>query len=431
MKFTLMKWCLVFFILLNQLTLVSPDASNDTSPEPEPFLMKLKKKRIQEAKTKCFERMEMLPPYEGEGLYCNRTWDGWLCWDDTKAGTTVTQHCPSYSGEFDPTVFPEEETHMRILFYLTYVGHSLSLVTLIISLGIFVYFKNLKCQRVTLHKNLFITYIMNSSLVLIQLSKIASDKDLVQRDPPMCKVLQFFHQYMMACNYYWMLCEGLHLHTLVVASLFIKNLGFWLYYLLGWGVPMLPNLIHAIARVTHFNDNCWLSTDTHLLYIIHAPIMGILVLNLIFLLDVIRVLVTKIRESRVTEFRLYIKVARAALILTPLLGVQFVLFPLRPDNVVLGQIYDFFMHFLVHFQGFSVAVIYCFWNKDVQATLKRHWERMKTEWCWSKQNINPSSVHPERQGHDIAVVSYQEPQRNKAGKRNVRAAEVIPLQVIE
>ena len=39
----------------------------------------------------------------------------------------------------------------------------------------------------------------------------------------MCKILHFFHQYMMSCNYFWMLCEGLYLHTLIVVSVFAEG----------------------------------------------------------------------------------------------------------------------------------------------------------------------------------------------------------------
>lgn len=34
---------------------------------------------------------------------CNRTWDGWLCWDDTKSGVISEQHCPDYFHDFDPS----------------------------------------------------------------------------------------------------------------------------------------------------------------------------------------------------------------------------------------------------------------------------------------------------------------------------------------
>lgn len=35
------------------------------------------------------------------GTFCNRTWDGWLCWGDTSPGT-VMQMCPEYFHDFDP-----------------------------------------------------------------------------------------------------------------------------------------------------------------------------------------------------------------------------------------------------------------------------------------------------------------------------------------
>lgn len=38
---------------------------------------------------------------EFPGPYCNRTWDGWMCWDDTPAGEMAYQHCPDYFPDFD------------------------------------------------------------------------------------------------------------------------------------------------------------------------------------------------------------------------------------------------------------------------------------------------------------------------------------------
>lgn len=36
------------------------------------------------------------------GSYCSRNWDGWLCWDDTQAGTVASQSCPDYLFNTDP-----------------------------------------------------------------------------------------------------------------------------------------------------------------------------------------------------------------------------------------------------------------------------------------------------------------------------------------
>lgn len=49
----------------------------------------------------------------------------------------------------------------------------------------------------------------------------------------------FFHLYMLSCNYFWMLCEGIYLHTLIVVAVFAEKQHLLWYYLLGWGESAL------------------------------------------------------------------------------------------------------------------------------------------------------------------------------------------------
>lgn len=120
--------------------------------------------------------------------------------------------------------------------------------------------------------------------------------------------------------------------------------------------------------------------ETHLLYAVHGPIVaallvsgdenpikpvwagrgGALILsagsdfwlqvNLFFLLNIIRVLVTKLRDTHRAESNMYMKAVRATLILVPLLGIQFVIFPWRPENRIAGEVYEYIMHILMHYQ---------------------------------------------------------------------------------
>lgn len=50
-----------------------------------------------------------------------------------------------------------------------------------------------------------------------------------------CKVSMFIHLYLFGCNYFWMLCEGIYLHTLIVVAVFAEKQHLMWYYLLGWG----------------------------------------------------------------------------------------------------------------------------------------------------------------------------------------------------
>ncbi|XP_064410865.1 calcitonin gene-related peptide type 1 receptor [Latimeria chalumnae] len=369
------------------------------------------RQKIIDSQFKCYEKMNKDPAYRKPGLHCNRTWDGWLCWDDTPAGTYAFQDCPDYFQDFDTTekamkycdetgnwfrhpetnrtwsnytlcnsFTPEKLKMAYILYYMAIVGHGLSIVSLLISLGIFFYFKSLSCQRITLHKNLFCSYVLNSVFTIVHLIAVVNNPKLVTRNPVGCKVLQFFHQYMLGCNYFWMLCEGIYLHTLIVVAVFAEEQHLHWYYLLGWGFPLVPASIHAVARTKYFNDNCWMSVDTHLLFIVHGPIVAALLVNLFFLLNIVRVLVTKLRDTHRAESNMYMKAVRATLILVPLLGIQFVIIPWRPENRLAGEIYDYIMHILMHYQGLLVSTIFCFFNGEVQAALKRQWMQYKTQW---------------------------------------------------
>uniref|UniRef100_A0A3B4WEN2 Glucagon like peptide 2 receptor n=1 Tax=Seriola lalandi dorsalis TaxID=1841481 RepID=A0A3B4WEN2_SERLL len=69
--------------------------------------------------------------------------------------------------------------------------------------------------------------------------------------------------------------------------------------------------------------------------------------------------------------------ARATLVLIPLLGIHEVVFTVLIDECVEGNsryARNFINLTLSSFQGFLVAVLYCFANGEVQAELKKRWQ---------------------------------------------------------
>uniref|UniRef100_A0A672M1J2 Uncharacterized protein n=1 Tax=Sinocyclocheilus grahami TaxID=75366 RepID=A0A672M1J2_SINGR len=59
-------------------------------------------------------------------------------------------------------------------------------------------------------------------------------------------------------------------------------------------------------------------------------------------------------DTHRAESNMYMKAVRATLILVPLLGIQFVIFPWRPENRL----------------GLLVATIFCFFNGEVSKLMK-------------------------------------------------------------
>ncbi|KAM6981907.1 calcitonin gene-related peptide type 1 receptor [Tautogolabrus adspersus] len=369
------------------------------------------KQQILASQFECYLKIINDPPRTDDGPYCNRTWDGWLCWGDSAPGK-VMQMCPAYFHDFDPaeevtkecdetgtwyhhpeskrvwTNYTQCSAHTKdklkfavSLYYLAMVGHSLSIVSLIVSLIIFSYFKSLSCQRVSLHKNTFLSYILNSIVTIIWLSLTMANSHAIRAsDPVSCKVLAVLTQYMSTSNYFWMLCEGIYLHTLIIVAVFVGEQQLFWYYVLGWGLPIVPAATYAVARGFYYNDKCWISAHTQLLYIIHGPIQAALLVNFFFLLNIVRVLVTKLRVTHCAQSTAYMKAVRATLILIPLLGIQYVLFPWRPQEHISRAIYDFFVNVFCHFQGLLVAIIFCFCNSEAQTAVRRKWAQLKCAW---------------------------------------------------
>ncbi|XP_062236997.1 calcitonin gene-related peptide type 1 receptor-like [Platichthys flesus] len=369
---------------------------------------------------RCFQRIirESHRLSKAPGPVCNTTWDGWLCWDETEAGVTTEQGCPEFFDDFDSSLMaskvctetgewgrhPESNrtwsnytnckgnmTHHNAVamshFYLVMIGHGLSLVSLLISLGIFCYFKSLSCQRITLHKNLFLSFVLNSVTTLVLLNMLKENQGQNSKDSTSCKLAWFVHMYLLICNYFWMLCEGIYLHTLIVVAVFAEKQHLIWYYMLGWGFPLVPAVLYSLARHFYSNDNCWVS-PTSLLYIIHSPMCAALVVNLFFLLNIVRVLITKLRVTHQAESSLYMRAVRATLILVPLLGIQLVLFPYKPQEHWAKEIHMYIMEILMHYQGLLVSTIFCFFNGEVQSVLRRHWNQQRMQFAGTFANAD-------------------------------------------
>uniref|UniRef100_A0A8C6UF52 Calcitonin receptor n=1 Tax=Neogobius melanostomus TaxID=47308 RepID=A0A8C6UF52_9GOBI len=356
-----------------------------------------------------------LPPPVGP--FCNRTWDGWLCWGDTVPGT-VMQMCPEYFRDFDPgekvtkvcnpdgqwfhhpesnrvwTNYTQCQSYTKdklkfafSLYYLAMVGHGVSIVSLIICLIIFSYFKSLSCQRISLHKNMFLSFILNSIVTIMWLSlNMAKNQAITSSNPISCKVLAVLTQYTFTSTFFWMLCEGIYLHTLIIVAVFVGEQQLFWYYVLGWGFPVVPAVTYAVARGLLYNDKCWISSHTQLVYIIHGPIQAALLVNLFFLLNIVRVLITKLKETHCAESTTYLKAVRATLILIPLLGVQFILFPWRPEGHISRAIYELFFSIFSHFQVTS-ATISC--QQNEKTAVRRKWAQWKSAWGKTGWGVTP------------------------------------------
>ncbi|KAF7245726.1 Vasoactive intestinal polypeptide receptor [Varanus komodoensis] len=198
-----------------------------------------------------------------------------------------------------------------------------------------------------------------------------------------CKAAMVFFQYCIMANFFWLLVEGLYLHTLLVISFFSERKYFWCYIMIGWGAPTLFITAWTLTRIHYENEGCWDLIESSYWWIIKAPILVSILINFILFICIIRILVQKLHSPDVgrNETSQYSRLAKSTLLLIPLFGIHYTMFAFFPDSAKkeLLEVKLVFELVLGSFQGFVVAVLYCFLNGEVQGELKRKWRRWHME----------------------------------------------------
>ncbi|XP_075741108.1 calcitonin gene-related peptide type 1 receptor isoform X1 [Rhipicephalus microplus] len=352
----------------------------------------------------CLEHV-LLKPVPEEGVnasFCPRTWDGWNCWDDTPAGHTAYAPCPQFVAGFISSRQAHKvcttnaswfrhpitgiiwsnytacvDTHdlqFRNLVNSLYVtGYSISLVALLISIFIFCYFRALRCRRITIHKNLFSSFIINNLCWILWYINVIAQPHVIEENPNWCQVLHVVTQYFLLCNYLWMFCEGLYLHTLLVLAFIAEdNIIKW-FLLIGWGFPLIPTIGYGVTRGLDREASrmCWVEHDVWYTYILSVPVCISILLSFAFLVNIVRVLVTKLRAVNSPDNESTRKAVRATVILLPLLGLHYVVTPFRPDKGSIFLAYEIISALVTSLQGLCVALLFCFFNGEVLGVLRK------------------------------------------------------------
>ncbi|XP_037823149.1 PDF receptor isoform X2 [Lucilia sericata] len=428
-----------------------------------------------------------------QGLFCNWVWDRYLCWPPTPAGVLARMNCPSgFHGvdekkfahrqcelnghwgskpndtynpigwtDYNPCWKQEVKTLMdkvsnlelvleiaRRTRTLEIVGLILSLVALIISLIIFCNFRSLRNNRTKIHKNLFMAMVLQVVIRLTLYLDQAYRRDSqettsnnsmsgIENTPYWCEASYVLLEYAKTAMFMWMFIEGWYLHNMVTVTVFQGRFPYKLFFLVGWGMPVLMTAIWATCTAIYYaasTHDCWWNYNlTPYYWILEGPRIIVITINFGFLLNIIRVLVMKLRESQASDIEQTRKAVRAAIVLLPLLGTINVLYLIPAlETPWKFALWSYVTHFLTTFQGFFIALLYCFLNGEVRAVLLKSLAvfmslRGHPEWVPKRASMYSAAYNtaPDTENHPPDSKRNESPNSKRLNGRKASCSTVI------
>ncbi|XP_067871741.1 pituitary adenylate cyclase-activating polypeptide type I receptor-like isoform X2 [Heterodontus francisci] len=265
-------------------------------------------------------------------------------------------------------------------------GYATSMIALVTAIIIFTAFRKFHCTRNYIHLNLFVSFILRAASVFTKDAILFSDSTInhCSISTVTCKAAITFFQYCILANFSWLLVEGLYLQTLLSLTFVSNKKYFWWYCLIGWGAPSIVLAIWIIIKLCIDNEGCWDDNENvYIWWIIRGAILLAVLVNFMIFLNIIHILVQKLRSPDVggNSSAHFSRLTKSTLLLIPLFGVHYIVCVFLPDHIA----EDLRLHIelgIGSFQGFAVALLYCFLNGEVLTELRRC-----LRWWHSKRNL--------------------------------------------
>ncbi|XP_077081071.1 adhesion G protein-coupled receptor D2 isoform X2 [Siphateles boraxobius] len=268
----------------------------------------------------------------------------------------------------------EHETALQIL---SLIGSGVSLCGLLFTLILFVAVGVPKSDRTTVHKNLIV------ALTVAQLLLIFSDWAAGNQEA--CWLVTALLHLFFLSSFCWMLVEGLLLWSKVVSVNISEERRMKLYYVLGWGLPVVIVAVTLVATLDQYRAQqyCWLNLQSNVIWAFAGPVLFVLAVNAVVLFRVVMVTVASARrrakmltpssDSKLHTMDLTWAATRPVLILLPVLGLTWLCGVL----VHLSDVVAYLFITLNAFQGLYIFLVYAVYNSEVRNAIRRIQDKRK------------------------------------------------------
>lgn len=265
--------------------------------------------------------------------------------------------------DFIGTKLPSHHEHA--LYIITMVGCIISIISLFCCFFTFCYFRNLQCERNTIHKNLVL------SLMLAEIVFLAGIHQTEYKI--LCSVVAGVLHYLFLVAFAWMCLEGILLYIMLI-EVFEAESRRTVFYLFGYGIPAIIVAVSLGLDYTGYGTEryCWLRTDNYFILSFVIPVGLIIVINISMLLLAIYMMHTHANPANSKERSTKEKIKgwiKGAVVLIVLLGLTwgFGLFYVNKQSVVMAYIFTV----CNSLQGLFIFIFHCIMNEKVCKEYKK------------------------------------------------------------
>ncbi|KAF5927708.1 hypothetical protein HPG69_000614 [Diceros bicornis minor] len=265
----------------------------------------------------------------------------------------------------------EEKSYFSTMKIIYTLGHSISSVALFVAIAILVALRRLRCPRNYIHTQLFTTFILKAGAVFLKDAALFHGENTdhcsfsTVTATVLCKVSVATSHFATMTNFSWLWAEAVYLTCLLASTSPSTRRAFWWLVLAGWGLPLLFTGMWVACKLAFEDVACWdLDDSSPYWWIIKGPIVLSVGVNFGLFLNIIRILLRKLEPAQ--------RLSKSTLLLIPLFGIHYIIFNFLPDSAGLGIRLPLELG-LGSFQGFIVAILYCFLNQEVRAEIARRW----------------------------------------------------------
>ncbi|XP_022097326.1 adhesion G protein-coupled receptor L3-like isoform X1 [Acanthaster planci] len=285
--------------------------------------------------------------------------DGCTTLSKTTSTVCSCSHLTNFAVLVSPNPLNLSKGDTVALDVLTYLGLTISIICLLLTLIILNVLRQLTSTRISILKHTAAALLIAHSMFLVG--------SIVSNSSTLCKVVAGLTHYFFLAVFFWIFIQGVHMYMKVRRAL-KGGIDLIYYCLFGWGVPLVIVAISFGIRHMDYGvgEICWISVKSGAgaLVAFLGPAYFVLAVNLVVMCMVLHVFMSvKVNKDKSEKDKIKSGM-KAVVVMTPILGLTwlFGLLLIIKDSTVFAYLFVIFNCL----QGLFIFFFHVIFNDEVR-----------------------------------------------------------------